>query len=122
MTDLPWIFCPGCNTAVAPTRPVCPGCGSCLGCGEKRAKGVKQCPECDLPYCDCCGRCPGCLELRYEEFGPCDCGHPTNHEKLEELVRFNAVVGAETARMPLGCVVTIIGMFVALIIGVAWLL
>jgi len=122
MTDVALVCSPCCNTVIAPTLPVCPGCGRCPACGQKRAKAVKQCPECDLPYCDCCGRCPGCLELRYADFGPCDCGHPTNHEKTHELVRFHAVVGAERAPEPLGCMVTIIGLIAALIFGITWLL
>lgn len=122
MSELPWIRCPGCNAIVAPTRPVCPGCGHCINCGQIRAKEVKQCPKCDIQYCDCCGRCPKCLELRYEDIGPCDCGHPADQEKLERLVRYNAVKGAQRPPMPIGCIAAIVVMLGVLIFGIVWML
>jgi len=121
MSELPLVRCPGCNTAVAATRAVCPGCGRCLNCGQVRVKKVKQCDKCSIPYCDCCGRCPKCLELRYEDVGPCDCGHPTDPDELEELVRYNAVMGAERRPTAIGCIIATIVIAGALIGAVAWL-
>lgn len=121
MIERTWIKCPGCEGVVDPTRAACPGCGNCLNCGRRRSKTVTQCDTCDVPYCDCCGRCPVCLDLRYSEVGPCECGHPNDEAKLDELVRYNAVVGAETQRMPFGCVIALTGTLVLLGAGILWL-
>jgi len=74
------IRCGGCEAIFDSGRAVCPACGRCPSCGRKRAKGKDSCPGCGLPYCGCCGRCPGCGGLRYEEVGPCECGHPSDPE------------------------------------------
>lgn len=116
----PVVRCVACNAVVAPTQPACPGCGRCLSCGSIRAKELKQCPKCDLPYCECCGRCPGCLELRYADLGPCDCGHPDDPAKIERLVRYCAVIGAETPPIAWGCVIATIAVALA-ILGVVGL-
>lgn len=115
MSELPLIRCLGCEEAVfEPTRTACPGCGRCPVCGSRRAKKVKECPTCNVPYCSCCGRCPQCLKQRYSDIDPCECGHPNDKSKLEDLVRSHAVVGAE--RQPislgdLGCLIIIVVFF-----------
>ncbi len=119
MNELPLIKCPGCRTIVNPMRAACPGCGACFNCGRRRAVEIKQCDQCDLPYCECCGRCSSCLQLRYSDIvEPCECGHPIDETQLSELVRYNAVVGAETQKMPLGCLLTLVGVCAIALAGI----
>ena len=122
MSEWPLVRCLGCHIVVEPTQPACPGCGACLNCGSRRSKKIEQCPRCDVPYCDCCGRCPKCLELRYSDVGPCDCGHPTDEDKLESLVRYTAVIGAEKHPTPIGLMVAFLALIILAVVGlILWL-
>lgn len=86
-----FINCPGCDVVVDPTRPVCPGCGRCVGCGTKRAQHRVTCPACYSPYCACCGICAKCFGVRYSDLlAPCDCGHPSE-KSIHELVTSSSV-------------------------------
>lgn len=123
MSDLPFIRCLGCETAIFdPTRAACPGCGRCPVCGVKRAKTeLKTCPECELAYCECCGRCSKCAQLRYSEITtPCECGHPLDASKLEDLVRYEAAVGAQSRPTNWGCVLSFVSL-IALILLLIYL-
>ena len=120
MSEFPLVICPGCDAHIDPKRSACPGCGRCPGCGIKHVKTeVKICPNCNLPYSKCF-QCPQCLELRYSEIEPpCEnCGHPNDKSKLEDLVRYHAVVGAERRPISLGdlgCLIIIVAFFVLFI-------
>ncbi|HAW32083.1 MAG TPA: hypothetical protein DCY03_28930 [Planctomycetaceae bacterium] len=124
MSDLPFIRCLGCESTVFdPTRAACPGCGRCPVCGTRRFKTeVKTCPDCELPYCDCCGRCPQCAGLRYSEIiTPCESGHPQDAEKLADLVRYEAAVGAIRRPTPWGCILAALTLSaVVLLLIYAW--
>lgn len=117
MSEPPFIRCPGCETLIDPTRTACPGCGRCPACGVKRARTVKTCSKCDIPYCSCCGRCPQCLELRYSEIGPCECGHPRDAEQIEDLVKYHAASGAETRPGDSGCILVVVILLILFFIG-----
>src|SRR5579872_5243446 len=84
-----FIYCPGCENIVAATRGCCPGCGRCLGCGDRRGHGEEYCPRCDVPYCTHCGKCAVCSDFRYTTLvEPCpSCGHPQNAERLKKLIQ-----------------------------------
>ena len=85
---MPFIRCGGCDAVIELGRAACPGCGRCVGCGDRRAKGEDTCPRCELPYCACCGRCPGCGGLRYADVEPCECGYPSDPARREEVERW----------------------------------
>ncbi len=115
MSSATFIYCPGCEAVVEYNRPVCPGCGHCIGCGRNRNGDVattenapstknwvsawfgnssneRRCFKCNLPYCKCCGRCPKCLALQFSEITtPCECGHPNNQEILQSLLEHEVV-------------------------------
>ena len=62
--------------------------------------------------------------MRYSDVGPCDCGHPTDASGIEEIVRYNAVVGAEKVPIPFGCIFAIVVVFtlvVCAIVGLVFL-
>src|SRR5262245_60450574 len=65
MSEIKLIHCPGCDAVVDASRPCCPGCGRCLGCGDRRARGEEICPQCKVPYCTHCGKCLICNTIRY---------------------------------------------------------
>ncbi|MCA9082250.1 MAG: hypothetical protein KDA58_16930, partial [Planctomycetaceae bacterium] len=81
------ISCLGCSAIIDARLPVCSGCGRCPQCGTIRGRHTAACPECDTPYCTCCGVCRGCGAARFSEIDTaCDCGHPTDAVRLQELI------------------------------------
>lgn len=100
-TERVFINCPGCDVVVDPTRAVCPGCGRCIGCGNKRGKHSAHCEACELPFCTCCGVCPNCHCVRYSGIiAPCECGHPHNAELIRFLIQHEAVKKRGTGSKP----------------------
>src|SRR5260370_5717411 len=87
------IDCPGCDIIVDAARACCPGCGRCLGCGDRRGRGEENCPKCSVPYCTHCGKCAVCGDLRFTTIAePCRiCGHPNVPKNLEKLIRSQGI-------------------------------
>jgi hypothetical protein len=79
------IRCGGCVAVHESTLVVCPGCGRCPCCGERRVSDselASGCPSCSVPYCSGCGRCHGCGTIRFLEMKPHSCGFPSDVEKV----------------------------------------
>jgi hypothetical protein len=112
-----YVRCPGCDTIHESTLPVCPGCGRCPACGERRAtsKYIAEhvaCPACGLPYCDRCWRCHGCGKPRYIDAGTCTCGFPDDPAKLAQMEQAFSL-----SAKPRGCLSLITELARAVILG-----
>jgi hypothetical protein len=73
------VRCDGCGAVHESTLSVCPGCGRCPTCGDRRVSMRElaesaNCPACGVPYCSGCGRCHTCGAIRFSEMEPHDHG------------------------------------------------
>jgi hypothetical protein len=117
------IKCEGCTAVHESTLPVCPGCGRCPNCGERRVSKQElaeraACPSCATPYCTGCGRCHVCGALRFTDMPAHECGFPTDPEQVRTVEK---VFGLQAQRGG-GClsVVTLALAPVAGAFGVLW--
>src|SRR4051812_38906869 len=87
---MPLVICDGCNAVHSSTDPVCPSCGHCPRCAQKRVtkeqmRAMAACPKCQVPFCVGCGRCHGCGVVRFADWEPCSCGFPTDPEMVKSV-------------------------------------
>jgi hypothetical protein len=86
------IRCGGCEAVHESTLPACPSCGRCPACGRRRVPAGEltayvTCRVCGAPMCAACGRCHGCGALRLFDVGACECGHPSDRERVVAVER-----------------------------------
>jgi hypothetical protein len=113
------IKCTSCNSVHESTLMVCPVCGRCPSCGDRRAPQIEKvgdCPICQTPYCFGCGRCHVCGSMRPTDLPPCTCGHPTDPELLARTEKSFAL----PRRVGSGCA-TALGLTVGLTSLGAWI-
>ncbi|WP_156514657.1 hypothetical protein [Planctomyces sp. SH-PL14] len=84
------IRCLGCEVIHDSAAAVCPGCGRCPNCGDRRIssrdlQSHHLCPQCRTPYCSGCSRCHQCGTVRTFEAPPCRCGFPHQPGLIEAL-------------------------------------
>lgn len=113
---MPLIRCDDCFAVHESTLPVCPGCGRCPHCGERRVSKRElteqaDCRSCRVPYCSGCGRCHHCGTLRFAEMSVCGCGFPADVEKVRAIER---TFGLQTERKA-GClgILAVVGVALA---------
>src|SRR4051812_28795883 len=85
-----FLVCERCDAVHESTLPVCPGCGTCPCCGQRRVTGeqlreMSSCPRCQVPYCAGCGRCHSCGESRFADWEPCSCGFPSDPARVASV-------------------------------------
>ncbi len=119
------IQCGGCESVHESTLAVCPVCGRCPGCGDRRTPHISKvgdCPNCQAPFCSGCGRCHVCGSTRSTDLQPCTCGHLNDLERLAQTEESFALPkrtgrdGMTTFALVLGLTPIVISLLIILLV------